>query len=215
MVNPTPDAHLAYCRRHSSQCKVTLLGKWAMLNLCRLFSTSDITASSTSQLRPEVAAPRHMVLVALTMSTGPWQQIRCSPLHKHCHRLSSCRLPRVDYSSGAGGAAVEAALYHTSMPSLAYVPVYSSALPPTGGQRLTVASIRSVVLPASVCMPHSLPLTHLLAHLHFARHTVLDGKFWLVDMSCGTLPFWVTSASRHARVLHHQAAASTSLPKLC
>lgn len=41
------------------------------------------------------------------------------------------RLPRVDYSSGAGGAALEATVYNMRMP-LAYVPSYGSGLPPTG-----------------------------------------------------------------------------------
>jgi hypothetical protein len=42
------------------------------------------------------------------------------------------RLPRIDYNPGAGGGAVEAALYQLSLPSLAYTPVFTSGLPPTG-----------------------------------------------------------------------------------
>ena len=59
-------------------------------------------------------------------------------LHVSCTgvnmRASSmlCRLPRIDYTSGAGGVAVEATIYKMDVPSLAYIPMYSSALPPTG-----------------------------------------------------------------------------------
>ena len=42
------------------------------------------------------------------------------------------RLPRIDYNSGAGGVSVEATVYALPVPSLAYTPMFSSSLPPTG-----------------------------------------------------------------------------------
>lgn len=42
-----------------------------------------------------------------------------------------CRLPRVDYTTGAGGAISDATMYKLRVP-LAYVPMFTSGLPPTG-----------------------------------------------------------------------------------
>lgn len=90
----------------------------------------------------------------------------------------------MDYTSGAGGATVEATVYRIGMPSLAYVPVYSSQLPPTGALRLCAHA-----------SPASVPALDRLATAATSEALHADGN----ELSAGFMGCYNTMAIAAAR----------------
>ena len=122
---PTP---AVMCGHHSPALTAGKLGRDPGCPCLCVVSRSTCCVGGPNGLQPDAFAWQ-------PGSPGVWRLQCCGPtamLPQNVPCSAPCRLPRIDYNSGAGDAAVEAALYFLSMPSLTYTPVFTSGLPPTG-----------------------------------------------------------------------------------